>query len=406
MTRKICFVTGSRAEFGLLKHLIADAVAEPNIDVQLVVTGAHLSSRHGHTVDEIKKAGFKINYEVDMLLGDGNALDVTKSISHATAGFGEAFDCLNPDIIVMLGDRYEILAAATAALMAAIPIAHLHGGETTEGAFDEAIRHAVTKMAHLHFVANDAYARRVIQMGESPQRVFNVGGLGVDAIKRMSLLDKQSLQKKLGVHFCSRNLLVTFHPVTNLRNEGNIGLDNLCTALAELEDCCIIFTMPNADVGHRKIADKVKAFAETNDNVYLFSSLGQLDYLSLLQFVDGVVGNSSSGLTEAPSFGIGTLNIGDRQKGRLIADSVINCKDDLKSLNEGLEALYGQSFRNKLSETASPYGDGGAGRKILDVLSVVNLQGILLKSFFDINLSRDLMYGYVVSGVMENEHVE
>lgn len=387
MTRKLCFVTGSRAEFGLLRNLIGDALAHQAFDVQLVVTGAHLSRHHGYTVDEIRAAGFNVDAEIDMFLGRGEILDVTQSISHATAGFGQAFNRLKPDVVILLGDRYEVLAAATAALIAAIPVAHLHGGETTEGAFDESIRHAVTKMSHLHFVANATYEHRVVQMGEQPKRVFNVGGLGVDAIRRMPLLDKKSLETELGFRFGPKNLLVTFHPVTNALNEGDISLNNLCTALADLEDTCIIFTMPNADVGYLKISEKVKAFANDNEDVHLFNSLGQLNYLSALQFVDGVVGNSSSGLAEAPTFGIGTINIGSRQKGRLAAKSVINCGSDLMSIREAFETLYNKKFRRELRHTVNPYGDGGASARILSILSSTNLEDILQKSFFDICLT-------------------
>lgn len=397
MIRKLCFVTGSRAEFGLLKYLIGDALAHPCFDVNLVVTGAHLSHHHGYTLNEIQSAGFNVDAEIDLKLGEGEALDVTQSISHATAGFGQAFNRLKPDIVVLLGDRYEILAAATAALIAAIPVAHLHGGETTKGAFDESIRHAVTKMSHLHFVANETYAKRVIQMGEQPNYVFNVGGLGVDAIRRTPLLDMKSLEAELGICFGAKNLLVTFHPVTNARDEGDVGFDNLCSALAELQDTCLIFTMPNADVGYRPIAEKMAAFVQENQNAHLFDSLGQLNYLSALQFVDGVVGNSSSGIAEAPTFGIGTVNIGSRQNGRLMANSVINSGYDMTSIKLALELLNNKEFRSQLSNAVNPYGDGGASARILDVLSTVNLSNIMQKSFFDIASIEALTEGGVIS---------
>lgn len=380
---KVCFVTGSRAEFGLLQHVIANSEQSLGIETQIIVTGSHLSPQHGQTIDEIKASGFHSSAEVDLAIGPGEIADVTHSLALAIEGFGGALSALQPDLLVVLGDRYEILGAVSAALIAGVPVAHLHGGEITEGAFDDAIRHSITKMSHLHFVANETYAKRVIQMGENPSRVFTVGGLGVDAIKRTQLLDKAELEKSLGLKFGKRNLLVTYHPVTNDREKDVEALKNLLAALSELEDTVLIFTKPNADVGHSELANMLTHYVEKNEDAFLYDSLGQARYYSCLQFVDGVVGNSSSGLLEAPTFGIGTLNIGDRQKGRLLADSVVSCDPSFKSIRTALDKLVAPEFRRSLKGVSNPYGDGGAAQGIMDVISKVDFSGLINKGFYD-----------------------
>ena len=382
--RKVCFVTGSRAEFGLLRHVIADSERSHGIKTQIIVTGSHLSPQHGQTIDEIKALGFQSSAEVDLVIGPGEVGDVTHSLALAVEGFGTALSALQPDLLVVLGDRYEILGAASAALIAGVPVAHLHGGELTEGAFDDAIRHSLTKMSHLHFVANKAYAKRVIQMGEHPSRVFTVGGLGVDAIKRTQLLDKAELEKSLGLKFGKRNLLITYHPVTNDRTKDSETLENLCAALSDLEDTVLIFTKPNADVGHSDLANMLSHYVEKNQNAFLYGSLGHTRYYSCLKFVDGVVGNSSSGLLEAPSFGIGTVNIGDRQKGRLLADSVVSCEPSFNSIRAALDKLFSTDFRRSLNDLSNPYGNGGAAQSIIEVILKVDLSGLINKKFYDL----------------------
>ena len=386
MTRRICIVTGSRAEYGLLRPVIDGVLADPALELQLVATGMHLSSEFGSTWREIEGDGIPIAARVEMLLGSDTAVGVTKSTGLGMIGFADAFARLDPNIVVLLGDRFEILAAATAALLAAIPVAHLHGGEITEGAFDEAIRHAVTKMAQLHFVAARPYRDRVIQLGEAPERVFEVGGLGVDAIGRIARMSRDELEADLGVDLAQRSLLITFHPVTL---DAGSAEDQLRALLAALDDCeagtTLIFTMPNADTGGRALRAIVEAYAAERPNVHAFASLGQRRYLSLLGEVDGVVGNSSSGLLEAPSFGIGTVNIGDRQAGRLKASSIIDCDPTRDGIVRALHQLRNADFVASLADTVNPYGRGGAGPAIVEVLRTVSLDGLVKKRFHDLH---------------------
>jgi GDP/UDP-N,N'-diacetylbacillosamine 2-epimerase (hydrolysing) len=301
-------------------------------------------------------------------------------------GFADAYARLAPDLVVVLGDRFEIFAAATAAMIAGIPIAHIHGGETTEGAFDEAIRHSITKMSHLHFVAAEDYRQRVVQLGEQPERVFLVGGLGIDAIKRIKLMTREELEASLDFKFGSRNLLITFHPVTLEGKSSGQQMAELLTALSKLKDTHLIFTMPNADTGGRELAIMVDAFVASHPNACVYNSLGQLRYLSCMKFVDGVVGNSSSGLAEAPSMGIGTVDIGDRQKGRLRASSVIHCEPNQSEIEIALATLYSLDFQDMLA-SVNPYGTGGASQRIVNVLAKHPLDQLLKKKFNDVPIS-------------------
>jgi GDP/UDP-N,N'-diacetylbacillosamine 2-epimerase (hydrolysing) len=344
----------------------------------------HLSPEFGLTYLEVEQAGFEIDAKVEMLLSADTATAVTKSMGLGLIGFADAYSRLSPDLIVVLGDRFEILAAASAALIAGIPVAHLHGGETTEGAFDEAIRHSITKMSHLHFVAAEDYRNRVIQLGEHPDRVFLVGGLGIDAIKRVTLLDRAALETSLNFKLGPKNLLITFHPVTLDGASSQRQMSELLTALGELTDTSLIFTMPNADTGGRELATMVDAFVASHGNARVYASLGQLRYLSCMRYVDGVVGNSSSGLAEAPSLGVGTINIGDRQKGRLSASSVINCQPTVDSIRKALDKLFDPAFQSALDQTINPYGSGGASKRIVEVLKTHAIDNLLKKSFYDI----------------------
>ncbi len=386
MTRKVCIVTGTRAEYGLLRALALAIRETPGLQLQLLVTGSHLSPEFGLTYREIEADGLAIDAKVEMLLSADTASATAKSMGLGMIGFGDAFERLRPDLVLLLGDRYEILAAASAALVACVPVAHLHGGETTEGAFDESIRHAVTKMAHLHFVAAADYRRRVIQLGESPDRVFQVGGLGVDAIQRLRLLDRAALEQAIGFALGPRNLLVTFHPVTLEAQGAEHQMRELLAALDGLADTHLIFTMPNADSGSRVLARLVDDFVATRQQARAYASLGQLRYLSCLQLVDGVVGNSSSGLIEAPTLGIGTVNIGDRQRGRLRAPAVIDCAPERGAILAAIGRLYTPEFRRLAQARANPYGQGGAVEKIVHVLQHHPLDGILKKSFHDLDV--------------------
>lgn len=388
MSRRICIVTGSRAEYGLLRGVIEGVRDSSILTLQLVATGMHLSPEFGLTYREIESDGFAIDERVEILLSSDTAVGVSKALGLGVIGFADAFARLKPDVVVLLGDRFEILAAAAAALFAGIPVAHIHGGETTEGAFDEAIRHSVTKMAHLHFVAAAPYANRVIQLGEAPERVFLVGGLGVDAIRRLELLNRNALERSLDFKLGERNLLITFHPVTLEEGDAAAQMQALLAALDALgPETHLIFTMPNADTGGRELARMVDAFVAGRANARSYTSLGQLRYLSCMQHVDGVVGNSSSGLIEAPSFGIGTINIGSRQTGRLKAASVIDCAPRQDAIEAALKRLFSAAFRHMLADVENPYGSGGATDEIVRALEEHPLEGLLKKRFHDIALS-------------------
>jgi GDP/UDP-N,N'-diacetylbacillosamine 2-epimerase (hydrolysing) len=384
MSRKVCIVTGTRAEFGLLRWLMQEIDASDALTLQVIATGMHLSPEFGSTYREIEQAGFTIDARVEMLLSADTASAVTKSMGLGLIGYADAYDRLAPDLVVLLGDRFEIFAAAAAAMIAGIPIAHLHGGETTEGAFDEAIRHSITKMSHLHFVAAEDYRKRVIQLGEQPERVFLVGGLGIDAIKRTTLMTREALEASLNFTFGPRNLLITFHPVTLESQSSAQQMGELLTALNGLKDTHLIFTMPNADTGGRELMAMVDAFVATHPNAHAYNSLGQLRYLSCMQFVDGVVGNSSSGLAEAPSMGIGTIDIGDRQRGRLRAASVIHSEPNHAQITQALRELYGPAFKANLAQVVNPYGTGGASQRIVEVLAAHPLDKLIKKKFHNI----------------------
>lgn len=382
--RKICVITGTRAEYGLLYWLIKEIEADKEFQLQLIVTGMHLSHEFGLTYKEIEKE-FKIDKKIEMLLSSDTSIGISKSMGLAQISFCEAFEELKPDILIVLGDRYEIFSATSAAMIAKIPIAHLHGGETTEGAFDESIRHSITKMSHLHFTATEEYRNRVIQLGEHPSRVFNVGGMGIENIKRMKLLSKEEFENSIDFKLNKKNILITFHPVTLENSTAQEQFQKLLEVIDELEDTNIIFTKANSDTDGRIINQMIDDYVAKNFHKSVgFNSLGQLRYLSALQYVDAMVGNSSSGLLEAPSFKIGTINIGDRQKGRIKADSVIDCSTNKIDIEKAFEKLYSKEFQNSLLNVQNPYGDGCASKKIIEVLKNVDLKNILKKSFYDI----------------------
>jgi GDP/UDP-N,N'-diacetylbacillosamine 2-epimerase (hydrolysing) len=382
--RKICVVTGSRAEYGLLRWIMEGIRVAPDLELQLIATGMHLSPEFGLTFREIERDGFHIDRKVEVLLSSDTPAGIAKSMGVGLIGFADVLQQLQPDLLLILGDRFEIFSAAAAALVASIPVAHVHGGETTEGAFDEALRHSITKMAQLHFVAAEEYRKRVVQLGEQPERVFVVGGLGLDSIIRLPLLERAALQSALGFELGAKSLLVTFHPATLDDADCEQQMTELLAALDRRADTQLIFTLPNADTHGRALATMIEQYAAARANAHVFVSLGQLRYLSCLRFVDGVVGNSSSGLIEAPSFRIGTVNIGDRQRGRLKAASVIDCEPERESIGAALDRLYSPDFRAKLPGVRNPYGEGGASDKIVAVLRAHPLHGIVKKSFHDL----------------------
>jgi GDP/UDP-N,N'-diacetylbacillosamine 2-epimerase (hydrolysing) len=383
MSRKICVVTGSRAEYGLLRWVMEGIRQAPDLELQIVATGMHLSPEFGLTYREIEQDGFVIDRKVEMLLSSDTPTGLAKSMGLGLIGFGEALQQLQPDMILVLGDRFEIFSAVAAAMVARIPVAHVHGGEATEGAFDEAIRHSITKMSHLHFVAAEEYRRRIIQLGEHPDRVFLVGGLGIDNIKRLKLLDRAELEVALDFRLGLRNLLITFHPVTLENATAADQMAELLVALEDLIDTQLIFTMPNSDTDGRVLTEMIEQFVAKRSNARAYTSLGQLRYLSCIQHVDGMVGNSSSGLIEVPSFKKGTINIGDRQRGRLRAASVIDCEPNRTSIAAALNSLYSADFQKTLTHIRNPYGEGGASERVVSILKVHVSADLLKKQFFD-----------------------
>ena len=382
--RKICIITGTRAEYGLLRWVMQGIKDDPELRLQIIATGMHLSPEFGLTYQVIERDGFKIDRKVEMLTSSDTPVGIAKSMGLGLIGFADALNELKPDLIVVLGDRFEIFSAVSAALVARIPVAHIHGGESTEGLVDEAIRHSITKMSHLHFVATDVYRRRVIQLGEQSDKVFLVGGLGIDNIKHLQLLGRAELENSIDFKLGSKNLLITFHPVTLETSTAENQLEELLSALTELKDTKLIFTLPNADTDSRSLIKMVKSFVAQNPNACAHASLGQLRYLSCIAQVDGVVGNSSSGLLEVPSFQKGTINIGDRQRGRLGARSVINCEPTRKSIGAALRRLYSTNFQAALQQVTNPYGKGGASKAILSTIKAVSLDGIVKKQFYDV----------------------
>ena len=389
--RKICIITGTRAEYGLLRMVMQGIKDDPELTLQIIATGMHLSPEFGLTYREIEHDGFRIDRKVEMLTSSDTSVGIAKSMGLGLIGFADALSELNPDLIVVLGDRFEIFSAVSAALVARIPVAHLHGGELTEGAFDDAFRHSITKMSHLHFVAAAEYQQRVIQLGEQPDRVFLVGGLGIDNIKRLILLDRTELERSLNIKLCTKNLLITFHPVTLETATASEQMAELLAALAKLKDTQLIFTMPNADTDGRVLIRMVEAFVTQHTNAHAYTSLGQLHYLSCISHMDGVVGNSSSGLAEVPSFKKGTINIGDRQRGRLQAASVINCDPNCANITAAIEKLYSPVFQHDLSKVTNPYGEGGASEKVIETIKNYVFDGLVKKYFHDFRQSmRDL----------------
>lgn len=380
--RRICIVTGSRAEYGLLYWLMKDIQSDPDLDLQVIATGMHLSPEFGLTYRVIEEDGFTIDRKVEMLLSSDTPVGITKSIGLGVIGFADALAELRPDILVLLGDRFEILAAAQAALIARIPVAHIAGGDITEGAFDESIRHAITKMAHLHFVTNPEAERRVRQMGENPAHVHSVGSPGIDYVRRFMPLTRAELEHELDFHFRRRNLLVTFHPVTLAEGSSLPQLHELFAALEGLgPDYGILFTLPNADTEGRAMIAEIESFAAAHDNTRAYASLGQLRYLSLMSAVDAVVGNSSSGLYEAPTLKKPTVDIGDRQKGRLAAASVIHCPPE----RAAIAAAIGKALALDCGDVVNPYGDGHSSARIVATLkNLAAPEALLRKPFFTV----------------------
>lgn len=376
---KICIVTGSRAEYGLIYWLMKEIQNDHELDLQVIVTGMHLSPEFGLTYKMIEEDGFPIDEKVEMLLSSDTPVGIAKSIGLGVIGFADALDRLKPDILVLPGDRFEILAAAQAALVARIPVAHIAGGDTTEGSFDESIRHSITKMSHLHFVTNEVAAQRVRQMGEKQEHIYNVGSPSLDYIKRVKLLNKEELEQAIDFKFEKKNLLITFHPATLDSCSSDKQFQELLHALDSLgKEIGLIFTKPNADTDGRIIIQMIDKYVVSNANAKSYTSLGQLLYLSIIGQVDAVVGNSSSGIYEVPSFKKPTVNIGDRQRGRLQTSSVFNCKPEAGDIYRAIN----EALRSDCSSVINLYGDGESSSKIVAILKKISAPNELVKKHF------------------------
>lgn len=383
--RKICVITGSRAEYGLLSSLMKAIKEDESLELQVIATNMHLSPEFGLTYKEIERDGFFINKKVEMLLSSDTANATTKSVGLATIGFADAFEDLKPDMIVVLGDRFEILAAVSAALFFKIPVAHLHGGEITEGAYDDCIRHAITKMSHLHFTSTEVYRQRVIQLGEQPERVFYVGAIGIENIKHTSFLSKQELEESIHFSLGDKSLLVTYHPVTLENHTAASQCQNLLDALDEFPEYKIIFTLPNSDTDGRILIQMIQEYvSKHSERCMSIPSLGLKRYLSALRYVDAVVGNSSSGIIEVPSFRIPTLNIGNRQNGRIAADSVVHCDTEKQAIIEGLKKVLSSEQRDIAKKVSNPYEKENTTKRIHNIIKSYPLENLVYKTFYNI----------------------
>lgn len=383
---KICVATGTRAEYGLLRPLMKAIKNEPNWQLQILATGAHLSPEFGLTYHEIEKDGFSIDKKVEMLLSSDTSTSIVKSMGLGMLGFSDALQDLAPDLLIILGDRYEMLALASSALIFTIPMVHIHGGEVTEGAYDDAIRHSITKMSNLHFASTEEYKSRIIQLGEEPRFVHQVGALGLDSVKQLPLLGKDELEKELDFKFKKYNYQVTFHPTTLDKESPEKQFQILLNAVDKQEDSFFIFTKANADTGGRIINRMIDEYVSRNpEKAKAFTSLGNLRFLSFIQFCDAVVGNSSSGIIEVPSFKTATINIGDRQKGRVQAESIINTTVSEIEILQAFEKTKSKEFKEIMKHSVNPYGDGESTKKIMEVLRKVNLHDFGTKKFYDLN---------------------
>ncbi len=388
MNKTICIITGTRAEYGLLKPLIHKIHEAEDLNLQLAVTGMHLSPEFGLTYKEIEADGYPITSKIEMLLSSDSAAGVAKSMGVAMMGFADCFQANKPDVAVILGDRYEMLAAAAAAMTAKIPIVHIHGGELTEGLIDEAIRHSITKMSQIHFTSTEEYRNRVIQLGEQPQTVYNVGALGIENIKKIKLLDKITLEKELGFQFSRPVIMITYHPVTLEDMSSETQFQQILHVLELHKELAVIFTKTNSDMNGRIINHMIDDYVSKNkERCAAYVSLGQLRYLSSLQFCSAVMGNSSSGIIEVPSFGIPTINIGDRQRRRLHADSVISCSNNEEQIDIALQKALSPEFLDEIKKIKNPYEGEHTSSRIMQIIRQRLAEGInLKKEFYDIEV--------------------
>lgn len=385
--KNICVVTGTRAEYGLLKPLMLRLQDSESFKLQILVTGAHLSPEFGLTYSFIEEDGFNIDEKVEMLLSSDTPTGIVKSMGIGMIGYADAFTRLSPDAVVILGDRYEMLSVASAAAIFNMPIIHLHGGEITEGAYDDAIRHAITKISSLHFTSTDEYRLRVIQMGENPLNVHNVGAIGLDNIVTLPLLTREQLEEDLAIQFNRYNYQVTFHPETLSDISSEEQFEVLLSVIEEQNDSYFVFTKANADTDGRIINQMIDKFVAKNPHkASSYNSLGSLRFLSVVKICDAIVGNSSSGVIEAPSLLTATINIGDRQKGRTQAKSILNCSINKTEILNCFEKVRNTDFQESILATVNPYGNGGTSEKIINILEAIDFNKLRTKEFYNINI--------------------
>ena len=383
MKKKICIITGSRADYGLLKWLILFLQRDKNIDSKLLVTGTHLSKNFGLTINPIKEDGLKIFKKINIKISKTDEKGISKSMSLSLEKTTKELIKMKPDIVIILGDRYELLSSAISCMILNIPIGHIHGGELTAAAFDDAIRHSITKMSHLHFVANQIYKKRVIQLGENKKNIFVVGGLGLDNIKYLKLLNKKEIEKKLKIKLNNKSSIVTFHPVT-LEKDSLKQLKQLLEAMKFFKDITFIITSPNSDTIGLRMKKIIMTYVKKNKNFVFRDSLGQLKYLSLIKHVDFVLGNSSSGIIEVPEMKKFTINVGNRQKGRLMAKTIIQCKPTIKDIINKIKLIYDKNKNKKYINSKKIYGSAGASMKIYRILKKKNFKKLVNKEFYDL----------------------
>jgi GDP/UDP-N,N'-diacetylbacillosamine 2-epimerase (hydrolysing) len=385
LKRKICVYTSTRAEYGLLRSVIQKIQATESLQLQILATGMHLSPEFGMTIQEIRADGFDPDESIGILLSGDTPTAICKSMGLAMIGYGEAIERLRPEIVLLLGDRFETFCMAAAAQVCRVPIAHIHGGESTEGAIDEAFRHSITKMSHLHFTSCEPYRQRIIQLGEAPERVFNVGALGVENIRRIQLMERNELSEAIGFNLEKPYFLVTFHPVTLEKSTSEEQFQVLLDALDAFSEYSVIFTKANADTDGRIINRLIDGYTEKNSKRCLaVTSLGSLRYLSAMKYAIALIGNSSSGILEAPSFRIPTVNIGDRQKGRMQAASILNCTPDVDSIRHTVEHALSSAFQLSLTGILNPYDRSGTCSTIVSLLAEMDISDIIKKTFHDI----------------------
>lgn len=383
--KKICFFTGTRAEYGLLKPLIDELRAEKTVELQLIVSGMHLSPEFGLTYKEISLDGFSKVEKVEILLSSDTSVGVSKAMGLGMISYSEVLERLRPELLIGLGDRFELFSIVSAALVNNIPVAHIHGGELTFGAYDDSFRHAITKMSHLHFTSTEEYRKRVIQLGEDPKNVFNVGAIGLDNIKKMKLLSKSELEESISFKLDKPFFMVTYHPETLHRHSAGNHMIELLHALDYFKDYKIIFTKPNADNGGHEISRLIDNYVKKNQNrAKVFESLGQLRYLSALNHAHMVIGNSSSGIIEMPGFKKPTVNIGDRQKGRIFPLSIIQCESDHGSIRRAIKTGLSEKTREKFKKTDNIYGKGNTAKKIKEIIVSQDYSKLIRKEFFDL----------------------